>query len=287
METAASATDRQPLAGRTVVVCRAEDDAGPLIEQLEALGASTIALPLHRLDAPADGGTALAAAIAELSVYRWVVATSANGARAFATHLAGDAGVTPAVNPTGRPVRELPAGTSVAAVGPATAAAFSAAGIDVDLVAPRATAADLAVALPPVSGSCRVLAPLNEAAADTLVNDLQAKGYTVDRVDAYRMIPTEPVPPAGADEADVVLFASPSQVDAFVDLLGVDAVPPVVACIGPRTAGAASAAGLAPIVQPATHTIPGLIDALVASLEAAADPPIRENPSLTHEKRNP
>ncbi|MGI9612214.1 MAG: uroporphyrinogen-III synthase, partial [Acidimicrobiales bacterium] len=173
MRSAASPSDERPLAGRTVVVCRAEAEARPLLEELESRGASTVALPLHRLAAPADGGAALDDAIADIDAYTWLAVTSANGVRALASRL-GDG---------------IPTSLSVAAVGPATADALAELAIHVDLVPSRATAADLVAAFPIAEAGSRVLAPLNEAAADTLAAGLEAKGYTVDRVDAYRMLP--------------------------------------------------------------------------------------------------
>jgi uroporphyrinogen-III synthase len=67
--------------------------------------------------------------------------------------------------------------------------------------------------------------------------------------------------------ADAVCFASASAVKGFLDAAGgLDVVPPVVVCIGPSTAAAAAAAGLRVAAVAEQHTIPGLIDALVAAL---------------------
>jgi len=270
MRSTASAVDRRPLAGRTIVVCRAEADAGPTLDRLHSLGASTIALPLHRRDAPVDGGSALAAAVEDLDRFAWVATTSANGARALIEALGIDH---PAVR--------------LAAVGPATAAVLEAAGFSVDLVAQRSTAADLAAAFPPAAPGERVLVPLNEAADDALVDGLTAKGYTVDRVDAYRMVRVEPAVPVDLERADAVVFTAPSQVDAFVERVDEAAVPRLVACIGPRTAAAAARRGLPGIVQPATYSSADLIDALVASLRTGDAPPASANEPHAPEKRNP
>lgn len=279
MRSAASASDERPLVGRTVVVCRAEAEAAPLLAALESLGASTVALPLHRFAAPTDGGAALDAAIANIGAYTWLAVTSANGARAVASRLTDG----------------IPKTVSVAAVGPATADALAELAIHVDLVPNRATAADLVAAFPHGEAGSRVLAPLNEAAADTLAGGLVARGYIVDRVDAYRMLPltqTSGDVTSGDDTltgqldcADAVLFTSPSQVDAFITRFGIALVPPVVACIGPRTSAAAEVAGLTPISPPTTHTSAGLVDTLVASLRTeAVVPPSR--PLDSPEKRN-
>ena len=46
--------DTGPLAGRRVVVCRAEGDAGPLAAALRELGAEAVLVPLLARVAPAD-----------------------------------------------------------------------------------------------------------------------------------------------------------------------------------------------------------------------------------------
>jgi uroporphyrinogen-III synthase len=243
---------RQPLEGLPVVVCRARADAELLADQLRALGARPIQVPLLATGAPADGGAALTGALAQLDGYGWLVATSANGVQAVAEALEG---------------RAVPPGVGVAAVGPATASAFEAAGIAVDLVPAAATAADLALAFPPADGPVRVLAALAELASADLVTGLRSKGYTVDRVDAYRIV-EPPVDPEAAAElagAEAVLFTSPSIVDRFVDRFSLSAVPATAVCIGPRTAARARQRGVAATVVAPVHTNQGLVDALVAA----------------------
>ena len=113
-----------------------------------------------------------------------------------------------------------------------------------------------------------MLAPLNEAAPDTLTRALEAKGYAVDRVDAYRMVPTDDPAPDGLADADAVLFTASSQVDGFVERFGSESIPPLVACIGPATAATAAAHQMMAIVQPATPNIAGLIEVVVGSLRS-------------------
>ena len=52
----------------------------------------------------------------------------------------------------------------------------------------------------------------------------------------------------------------------YLEVAGRDAVPPVVACIGPVTAATAREAGLTVTVEAEVHTIAGLVDALVGWL---------------------
>jgi uroporphyrinogen-III synthase len=88
-------------------------------------------------------------------------------------------------------------------------------------------------------------------------------------VEAYRTVTAgeaEGVTPElldRAERADVVLFASPSAVTAFLAVMGGRRVPPVVGCIGPVTAEAATKAGLTIDVVADRHDATGLVEALV------------------------
>jgi uroporphyrinogen-III synthase len=55
-------------------------------------------------------------------------------------------------------------------------------------------------------------------------------------------------------------------VTRFLEVAGRELVPPVVACIGPVTAGTAREHGLTVDVEAAEHTIDGLVAALAARL---------------------
>jgi uroporphyrinogen-III synthase len=87
-------------------------------------------------------------------------------------------------------------------------------------------------------------------------------------VDAYRTTPAVPGEALldAAAGADVVTFTSSSTVSRYLEVAGVDRVPPLVACIGPVTAATAREAGLTVDVEAAAHTIPGLVAALVDHL---------------------
>ena len=64
------------------------------------------------------------------------------------------------------------------------------------------------------------------------------QGLGVDVVEAYRTVAGEPDADAAgaAAEADAICFTSSSTVTRYLDVAGEEAVPPVVACIGPVTA---------------------------------------------------
>ena len=255
--------DRRPM----VAVTRSAEDNRSLTDRLERLGFAVTAIPLIEVVGPTDGGRALAAALAELGRYRWVVLTSVNGVRSVVA---------------ARSDRRWPADVSVAVVGPATAAAARSVGLPVALVPDEATAAALVEAFPcagadadaepdvegdpdphPDAGAGdpvgrRVLAPLAALAGDTVTTGLTARGWLVDRVDAYRTVIPEVSPGQAVGVAggriDAVAFFSPSVVDRWVDRFGVGV--PFAACVGPSTAdrarNAASAGWRWPTPTPKT-----------------------------------
>lgn len=239
-----------PLAGRTVVVTRAPEQSSSLVAHLRRAGAEVVAVPTIALAEPVDGGALLRRSAAAVDAHDWVAFTSANAVARFAACL----------SPAGL------GGVQVAAVGPATAAALTARGFEPDLVASRPHAGGLAAAFPPGPGS--VLLPQAAGASDALAHGLSAKGWTVTAVEAYRTVPVAVSADqvAAAAASDAIAFTSGSTVAGFLDGAGPGAVPPVVACIGPVTAAAAEARGLAVTAVADEPTVAGLVAALVRAL---------------------
>ena len=73
----------------------------------------------------------------------------------------------------------------------------------------------------------------------------------------------------GQRPVDLVTFTSSSTVENLVRLLGEEAqellAPVTVACIGPVTAQTAQRLGLRVDITATVHTIPGLVDAILAA----------------------
>ncbi len=242
--------EQRPLSGRRVVVTRTREQAGELSHLLRRRGAAPVEVPTIRITDPDDDGAALDGAIAGIAGYAWVVLTSPNGATRLCARLPD--------------ARQL-GGVGVAAIGPGTAAALAEHDVVADLVPDEYVAESLLAAFPPPPpGGGRVLIARAAEAREVLPEGLRARGWTVDVVPAYR---TEPATVSDEQqqavaEADAVTFTSSSTVRHFVELVGADAVPPVVACIGPVTAATARQLGLSVDVEAAEHTIAGLVRAL-------------------------
>jgi len=247
--------ERRPLFGRRVVVTRARDQSSALTRRLRTLGAEAIELPTIAIDEPADGGASLRTAAHSVDAYDWLVFTSPNGVDRFFAEV---------------PDSRTLGGVRVAAIGPGTAAMLVRYRIVADLVPDRFVAESLLASFPaaPTDRVGRVLLARAAVARDVLPAGLRRVGWQVDVVEAYRT--TAVTPPSdllvAAAGADAITFTSSSTVTNYVAAAGTDGVPPVVACIGPVTAGTARQLGLSVTVEADRHTIDGLVDALVDAL---------------------
>ncbi len=248
--------EQRPLFGRKVLVTRTGAQASQLVDALRTAGAEAIEVPVIEVVDPHDGGAALREAAGTLGQYDWVVVTSPNGASRLLE----------AVADVGGDARSF-ALSSVAVVGPGTAAVLAAGGIVADLLPDRFVAEALLDAFPePGPAGGRVLLARAAVARDVLPDGLRALGWEVHVVDAYRTVPVTATEGqrARVAEAEVVTFASSSAVDNFVAAFGPEALPAVVACIGPVTAAAARRQGIDVTVEAELHTIDGLVAALAA-----------------------
>ncbi len=250
-----------PLSGRTIVVTRSGPRARGLLEALGRAGAETIEIPLTTQTDAADGGAALRQAVAGMPQYRWVVLTSVNAVHRFV-------GALHDARQVGR--------THVAAVGPATADALRAAGIEPDLVPAAHRASGLVEEFPAVgrtSGEGRVLFPCGDLAPSTIPDGLAGKGWEVRRVVAYRTValpPPEPELLGRVAGADAVTFTATSSAQAFAALAGPDGrplrVPRLVVCMGPTTAAAARALGMTGVAEASGPTTEGIVATLIGHL---------------------
>jgi uroporphyrinogen-III synthase len=228
---------RESLAGRTIVVTRPREHAGPIAARLEVLGAEAAVVPLISVE-PLGDGVSLAG-----RDYDWMVFTSANAVRAVGA--------------------EIPRGTRHAAVGSVTAAALREHGVEPAFVPQRFAAAEIADGLEPLEGA-HVLLPQSEIAEPLLADELRARGASVDVVDAYRTVTRR----ATEDEvarlraADAVVLMSGSAARSLVEQGGAGGA--LVVCIGPSTASVARELGLRVGLVAREATAEGIMQALVS-----------------------
>lgn len=243
--------EARPLFGRTVLVTRARTQSSGLVTKLHALGAATVELPTIEVADPEDGGVALARTAADVATYDWVAFTSVNAVERFLPLLADSRAFGAA---------------KVAVVGPGTAEALSRWHVRADLQPERAIAEALVDAFPPGPG--RVLLPQAAGARPTLAAGLDAAGWHVEVVEAYRTVAAAPAPGmlARVAAADAVTFTSASTVTGLLAAADAASLPSVVIAIGPVTAAAARAAGLVVTAEAEDHTVDGLVATLVQVL---------------------
>lgn len=239
------------LAGWRVLVPRGGNWGDGVAASLRSHGAVPVVAPMINFAASDDPG-ALKAAFGELQQGRfdWIVVTSATTVDVLAGHNV-----------------KIPASTKVAAVGETTGAALTLAGYDVDFV-PEVdnSARGLVNEWPAGMTSGRVLMPRSDIAEPTLESGLGALGLEVQVVAAYR---TVGVPVAQGIRDDVasgriraILVTSGSVARQIERQLAPLPESVVLACIGPRTAYDARAAGLTVHVIAEFRTTESLVETL-------------------------
>ena len=252
----------RPLAGLTVLVPRARDQASDFSALLRARGAEPLEVPTIAIR-PVASTAALDQAVEHLAAghFDWVVLTSVNGVAALRARF--DAlGQDPAALAKAR----------VAAVGPATETAVLHWGVEPDAFPEVATTAASGRMVPPGSGD--VLLARADLANPGLAVVLRDKGWRTTEVVAYHTVPVGTFDPAArrrldAGEVDWVAFTASSTVEGFLRGYGGPPPPGIrVAAIGPVTADTARAAGIRVAATATEHTIPGL----VAAIERAVTP---------------
>jgi len=258
----AAARPPGPLAGVRVVVTRPRHQRSALLDRLRAEGADAISVPTIEIVEPLDEGEDLARAVGALDSHRWVVFTSANAVDRFCGLL--------------RDPRDL-GEVRIAAIGTATVAELQRHGLVADLVPERFISESLLEVFPlPAQGDHgqrpRVLYPSAEITRDVLPQGLRDLGWEVDVVTAYRTVPAKITESdrAAVASADVVTFTSGSTVEQWLAAFGHELLPPTVACIGPVTADVARRHDIRISVIATTHTVDGLVDALIAHVRASA-----------------
>ncbi len=252
-----------PLAGVSVVVTRAREQAGELAAKLEALGAAVIEFPTIEIR-PADDYRAMDAALANLQAYDWLIFTSVNGVRFFQERL----------DLRGRDLAAF--GGQVCAIGPATRKAAEGLGLKVDLVPEQYVAESLVAAFSghDLTGK-RILLPRAAVARDLAPAELIRRGARVDVVEAYRTAVPRNTPERvrevffGERKPGWITFTSSSTVANFAGAAGSHALEGVkIASIGPVTSATLRRYGLEVTAEASPYTIEGLVAVIVES-EAA------------------
>jgi uroporphyrinogen III methyltransferase / synthase len=250
----------RPLAGRTVVVTRAGEQAGSLAGRLRGLGANVLELPAIEIEPTG-------AALPPLDGVDLLTVTSPAAAGALWD----------ALRAAGQDARALAACGTLVAIGPGTADALARHGLVADLIPKRAVSEGLLEALTEQGITpTRAVIVQAEGGRALLAQELTRRGVDVITAALHRTVPVALTEPqlATLAEADAVLFASGSAAKSVAaSLTASGATEPRAAlgsarpiAIGPTTATALRDLGIQPAAVADPHTLDGLIDATVALL---------------------
>ncbi len=251
--------DNRPLFGKRILVTRARHQAGSLSQLLAERGAEPIELPAIHIQPIADT-TELDQAISNIKRYHWIVFTSINGVAAFWQRL----------NNLKLDSRAL-SGLQIGAIGPATAEALAAKGVTPDYVPESYTTEGILAGLghQDIAGQ-RFLLPRADKADKDLAQGISQLGAEVREVTAYNTVPAKESIVAArrmlaSGEIEVITFTSSSTVANLVAAFQGEpwlVNQAKIACIGPKTAEAATKAGLKVDILASEQTISGLVAAI-------------------------
>lgn len=248
-----------------VLVTRPAEQSAKLVSALRNAGLAPVVVPAIEIETVPSGADTVAA-IEHLATYRWVVVTSANGARAI---LAAAAQSTAAL-------RAAP----WAVIGPSTRRVLERQGIEVGFEPSHANAAALAAELPIAPGD-RVLVVRGDLAQDESAMTMRARGAVVDDIFAYRTREapetSRPLLRSATGEGPIAaaVFTSGSTVRGLVSLgqaESIDVRAFGAVCIGVETADLARAAGFRVLAVAATPDSTALAAATSLALASKETP---------------
>jgi uroporphyrinogen III methyltransferase/synthase len=261
-----------PLAGRTIVITRAQNQADEFVVALERYGANVVLCPTIEIS-ELESYERLDEAIEHLYGYDWLIFTSVNGVEYFFKRLKAAARDVSALD-------EL----KVCAIGEATAEKLRDLHVHVDVIPEEFKAEGVFSALERFVGGAEALHGLNilipraSVARDYLPKTLQEAGARVDVVPAYRtLLPADldrgRVAAMLSGSADCIAFTSSSTVRNLARLFDTQDLSEalggvVIACIGDITATTAAEYGLSVKIQPQQFTIPALAGAIAEYFSA-------------------
>jgi uroporphyrinogen-III synthase len=251
-----------PLAGKRVLVTRAEKQAEGLSNALRAFGADVIEAPVIEVHPP-DSYEALDRVLEDPIQYDWLVLTSVNGVDALFARL----------EHLGLTVDSLQH-FKIAAIGPATELAIQDRGLIVDVVPPRYVAEEVVRMLRKLTKGERVLLVRAKVARDVIPDELRKAGADVEVVEAYQTTVPENAKARlqkifrNSDLPDVITFTSSSTVKNFLSLIVGTDIPSKLsqvkfASIGPITSETMHEFGLPVHEEADEYTMEGLAQAVV------------------------
>jgi uroporphyrinogen-III synthase len=259
------------LSGVRILVGRARHQADSLSKELRKLGADVLEIPFIEIRPPRSFKP-LDAVLTNLTAYDWLILTSVNGVDAMWDRLKKLRLAKSSLNDL-----------KIAAIGPATKKAIEKRGQKVHVVPEEYVAESVVKSLRNQVKGKKVLLVRAKVARDVIPQELRKAGAKVDVFEAYEtVVPTSSrarlrsVLNNPKRRPDVITFTSSSTVKNFVALLGSNGRSRhgkralqlegiTLASIGPVTSATLRELKLDADLEAAEYTIPGLIQAILAS----------------------
>ena len=245
--------------GKKILITRAEHQSKKLIDGLEKLNASPIAIPTIQIQSLSNYSK-LIEALNKINQYSWIVFTSVNSVEIVFSQ----------IKSLGMNPEHLLSDIKIAVIGSATAQAIIDAKLTPSIQPQPYIAEELAESISEQSKSnAKILIPISANARNTLNDSLTSKGFNVETIAIYKTI----TPKKSTSEInmnlkkgiDIITFTSGSTVKGLFEILDGDITfinSSVVACIGPITAKTCVEYGITPDIIASKHNIEGLIQAI-------------------------
>ena len=251
-----------PLAGKRIVVTRAQKQAEGLSSLLHQFGAEVVEAPVIEIHPP-DSFEALDNVLNNILQYDWLVLTSVNGVEALFSRL----------EPLGLSIDSLQH-LKIAAIGPVTEQRIQDHGLVVDVVPQHYVAEEVVRALRKLVKNEKVLLVRAKVARDLIPDELRHAGAEVEVIEAYQTV----VPDRAKERMlavfhnekmpDAITFTSSSTVKNFFNVIVGTDVPAKLskvkfASIGPVTSDTLREYGLPVHAEADEYTMEGLAQAIV------------------------
>lgn len=251
-----------PLAGKRIVVTRAQKQAEGLSSLLHQFGAEVVEAPVIEIHPP-DSFEALDNVLNNILQYDWLVLTSVNGVEALFSRL----------EPLGLSIDSLQH-LKIAAIGPVTEQRIQDHGLVVDVVPQHYVAEEVVRALRKLVKNEKVLLVRAKVARDVIPEELRHAGAEVEVIEAYQTV----VPDRAKERMlavfhnekmpDAITFTSSSTVKNFFNVIVGTDVPAKLskvkfASIGPVTSDTLREYGLPVHAEADEYTMEGLAQAIV------------------------
>jgi uroporphyrinogen III methyltransferase/synthase len=251
---------KQPLFGKTIVITRDAEGNAELADKIADKMGLAIELPVTKLKPLTDSSVFLKA-LSEIKSFDWIIFTSATGVEQFF-------GILTKLNNDARSLGSA----KIAAIGRATAGQLAKFGIRADFVPTTFTSKILAKELIETAQlrGRKVLLLRSKLASDELPDMLAKAEAIIEKVPVYtqekNLCDLKNVSEILAEKrVDWIIFASPLSATCFYEQVPVDFVKSSnakIASIGPVTTKRLTELGVQVDIEPAEHTIDGLLTAI-------------------------